>query len=211
MMIMTMIVTIYLFPSYFLPLSSTPTSFSCSSSSQSSSSTSTVDIFIDHITSLSPPHLFIHLILLFILPLMQPSSSRSFFSAPTSPHPSTASSPASHARELLAIIVGYIYFQYNGVIYKQTSGLPMGSRLSDLLSITYVDTLKHMAISICLSCSFFFRYDDVILITMSFKYQATNIHHAFNIIDTNIKFVIEHQDGSGTLNSTRLSSQDHVE
>ena len=45
--------------------------------------------------------------------------------------------------QLLSIIVDNTYFTYNGNTYKQISELPMGSSISGILAISYLDHLEH--------------------------------------------------------------------
>ena len=69
--------------------------------------------------------------------------------------------------QLLSFIVDNTYFTYNRNTYKQTSGIPMGSSITGTLAISYIDQLEHRALSIWLSCIFFTRYIDGILILTS--------------------------------------------
>lgn len=74
------------------------------------------------------------------------------------------------------------YFQYNGVIYKQISDLPVAPSLSGLLSIMYIYKLKRIALSTSDSSIFFSRYvEDIYTITSS-RVEVINIHRIFNKI-----------------------------
>ena len=75
--------------------------------------------------------------------------------------------------QLLSIIVDNTYFTYNGNTYKLTSGLPMGSSISGIQAISYMDQLERRALSICPSCIFFMRYIDDILMLTSSSGEAT--------------------------------------
>ena len=100
--------------------------------------------------------------------------------------------------QLLFIIVGNTYFTYNGNIYKQITGLPMGFSISGILAISYIDQLEHQALSICPSYIFFTRcIDDIMLISSSA--EATTIYEKFQSIDRHIHFKIEHPDNTGSL------------
>ena len=75
----------------------------------------------------------------------------------------------------------------------------MGSSLSGLLGISYMDRLERQALNICRTYAFFTRYIDDILILTSSREEANKIALTFNNIDKNIHFTIEHPDCTGAL------------
>ena len=91
------------------------------------------------------------------------------------------------------------YFTYNGNTYKQITGQPIGSSISGILDISYMDQFESRALSICSSCIFFIRYIDDILIITSSSEEATDIYEKFQNIDWYIQFKIEHTDNTGSL------------
>ncbi|XP_052834550.1 uncharacterized protein LOC128251599 [Octopus bimaculoides] len=74
----------------------------------------------------------------------------------------------------------------------------MGSSLSGLLAITYMNHLERRALNICRSCAFFTRYVDDILILTTFREEAERIFTTVSNTDMNIKFTIEHLDITGS-------------
>ena len=106
---------------------------------------------------------------------------------------------ATGIHQLLSIIVDNTYFTYNVNTYKQITGLPMGSSISDILAISYMDQLERRALSICPSCIFFTRYIDDILMLTSSSEEATAIYEKFQNIDRHIQFKIEHLYNTGSL------------
>ena len=74
----------------------------------------------------------------------------------------------------------------------------MGSSLSGLLAITYMNVLESRALNTC-SYTFFSRYVDDILILTHSRTEANSIFDTFNNIDSHIEFTIEHPDELGTL------------
>ena len=75
----------------------------------------------------------------------------------------------------------------------------MGSSISGILAITYMDQLERRALDICPSSIFFTRYIDDILMVTSSKEEATKITDKFQNIDSHIQFKIEHPDSTGSL------------
>ena len=101
--------------------------------------------------------------------------------------------------QLLSVVVDNTYFTFHGRTYKQIKGLPMGSSLSGLLAITYMDRLERQALDTCHDYAFFSRYVDDIIILTSSRDEASNIAEAFSSVDKNIRFDMEHPDNTGTL------------
>ena len=98
-------------------------------------------------------------------------------------------------RCMTSIIIDNTYCTYNGNIYEQTSGLPMGSSISGILPISFMDQLEHRALSIYPSCIFFTRYiDDILMLTSSSK-EATTIYEKHR----HIQFKIKHPDNTESL------------
>ena len=106
---------------------------------------------------------------------------------------------AADIHKLLTIIVDNTFFNFNNLTYKQTSGLPMGSSLSGLLAITYMDQLERRALNTCRSCVFFTRYVDDILILTSSRGETNSIYETFEKTDEKISFSIEHPSEQGSL------------
>ena len=93
-----------------------------------------------------------------------------------------------YCHKLTAIDIHQLLFiiddnTYNGNTHKQITGLPMGSSKSDIQAISHMDQLERRALSICLSCIFFTRYRDDILMLTSSSEEATAIYVKFQSID----------------------------
>ena len=75
----------------------------------------------------------------------------------------------------------------------------MGSSISGILAISYMEQLEYWVLSICPSWIFFTRYvDDILMLTSSSK-EATAIYEKFQNIDRHIQFKKEHPDNTRSL------------
>ena len=106
---------------------------------------------------------------------------------------------ATDMHQLLSIIVENTYFTYNRNTNQPIRGLPMGSSISGILVISYMDQLERRALSICPKYIFFIRNIDEILMLTSSSEEATVTDEKFFNIDKHIKFKIEHPDNTGFL------------
>ena len=94
--------------------------------------------------------------------------------------------------ELLKCIISNFFFTYQGKMYRQKGGLPMGTSISGPLAILYMDMLEKKFLLTSPTLSIYARYvDDIFIITKS-KEEADNIFHTINSIDHNINFTIEY-------------------
>lgn len=84
-------------------------------------------------------------------------------------------------------------FEFNGQLYRQISGLPMGCNLSPVLSEIFLEEYLERRHIDPVSCNFikFMRYVDDCLIIATYE-QAVNLHNHLNQnVHSNIKFTIE--------------------
>ncbi|MCP4604571.1 MAG: hypothetical protein GY847_29295 [Proteobacteria bacterium] len=51
--------------------------------------------------------------------------------------------------QLLRFVLGDCVFVWSGKLYRQKSGLPMGSRLSPVLAGIYMEEIEERALAIC--------------------------------------------------------------
>ena len=110
----------------------------------------------------------------------------------------------SHAvKLLLEAVLTNTYFQYEGTIYKQVSGLPMGSSVSSIIAIIYMDYVETQALHLCGGVAFYRRYVDDCFLLATNRDDALNILHVFNSIDEHIQFTEELPSCTG--NDHRLS------
>ncbi len=102
--------------------------------------------------------------------------------------------------ELLNVVISNNYFVFNKKVYKQVHGLAMGSSVSAILAILFMNRIETRALRLLDGqIGFYSRYvDDVFLLTKD-RNTAEVIHNTFNNIDESIKFEIEHPDENNTL------------
>lgn len=104
----------------------------------------------------------------------------------------TYSLTSEDIKALLECIVNNIYFTFEGVLYKQTNGLPMGASISGPLAILYMNKIETQLMSKQPSLSIYARYVDDIFILTKDKNEADKIFNEINNIDPNINFTIEY-------------------
>jgi hypothetical protein len=92
--------------------------------------------------------------------------------------------------ELIRIIIDNNFFLFNGKLYKQMIGLPMGSRISGLLANIYLDYLEKSIVP-TLPIAIYKRYVDDIFILTKDSDSADNIANQLNNISEKIKFEME--------------------
>ena len=112
---------------------------------------------------------------------------------------------------ILRTLLDNTYFSFGDQIYKQTSGLPMGSSLSGVLAILYVDTIERRALQSLSVAPLFRRYVDDCFSLVQDKQSAIELLNNLNEIDHNIKFEIEFPSDEHTLSLldfTVTASQD---
>lgn len=71
---------------------------------------------------------------------------------------------------LLKVVLDNVYFIYNTTIYRQITGLPMGSSVSGILVILFMDILEKNALTSDCHIEIYSRYvDDVYLQNRSLR------------------------------------------
>ena len=103
--------------------------------------------------------------------------------------------------KLLEIVLNNNYFTFDEVIYHQTHGLAMGSSVSAILAILYMDYVEKKALNLLSNhVALYCRYvDDAFLLARN-RSEAEHIKTIFNEADPNVKFEIEHPSPNNTLN-----------
>ena len=104
-----------------------------------------------------------------------------------------------HVSTLLECILDNTFFQFNGAIFRQISGLPMGNSISGLLAILFMGTLERNALASYNNFSIYRRYVDDICIVTTSKSEADKIFQLLNSQHPMIKFEIEYPDTSNSL------------
>ncbi|XP_018361330.1 PREDICTED: uncharacterized protein LOC108760048, partial [Trachymyrmex cornetzi] len=102
--------------------------------------------------------------------------------------------PKTEFINAIKFILNSTYFTFNGTIYKQTFGTPMGSPLSPIIADIVMEDLEEKALCfINPRLSAYFRYvDDVFLIAS--KDTVPQILKMFNEQHDRLKFTIEYEE-----------------
>ena len=104
----------------------------------------------------------------------------------------------SDLRELLELCLKHNYFTFNGKIYRQINGLPMGNKLSQLVADIYLD--HHLKEQLNKANDKTWRYvDDLLLITKMTKEQTKDYVDELNSAKQSIKFTFEYEN-NGQIN-----------
>lgn len=112
---------------------------------------------------------------------------------------------SSEICHLLETLTKHFCFMFNGSMFKQKRGLPMGAPTSGLLAILFMDSLEKRHIHLQ-SIGLYSRYIDDIFILTTSEQEAKEIFDKFNTTDINIKFTIEYP--TSDLSSNTLSLLD---
>src|SRR6195952_286644 len=99
--------------------------------------------------------------------------------------------PKQHLIETISFILNSVIFSYNGTLYQQIFGVPMGSPLSMAISnIALFQIEKKVISSLNTNLKCYIRYaDDTLLITP--PSDVDKIHKKFNSMHPRVKFTIE--------------------
>ena len=75
--------------------------------------------------------------------------------------------------DLLKVTLNNMYFSFNGQVFRQKEGLPMGANIAGILAILFVDRLETIGLSSHLSIRSYRRYvDDIYLQTTGEEWQT---------------------------------------
>jgi hypothetical protein len=91
---------------------------------------------------------------------------------------------------LLKVIIDNNFFVFNATLYKQVSGLPMGSRISGLLANIFMDHIEKSLVP-NLPLAIYGRYVDDIFILTKNEESAESIARSFNENEFGLVFEIE--------------------
>ena len=78
--------------------------------------------------------------------------------------------------ELLNVTLNNMYFTFEDRIFRQTEGLPMGSSISGILAILFMDKLEQIALSSHRFISPYKRYVDDIYLQTANEEKANEFH-----------------------------------
>ena len=93
--------------------------------------------------------------------------------------------------ELLNVTLKNMYFTFEDRIFRQTEGLPMGSSISGILAILFMDKLEQIALSSYRFISPYKRYVDDIYLQTANEEKANEFHDIMNGLHPRLKFEIE--------------------
>ena len=87
-----------------------------------------------------------------------------------------------------------MYFSLRDQVFRQREGLPMGSSISGILAILFMDKLETIAFSSHLMISPYKRYVDDVYLQTTNEETADHFHHIIHNVRPNFKFEIEKQE-----------------
>ncbi|VDP54710.1 unnamed protein product [Soboliphyme baturini] len=90
-------------------------------------------------------------------------------------------------------LIGFNYFQFNGELYRQYKGIPVGSPLSPALADIFMEHLEYLAYP-----TFFKRYVDDIVALCKNGTETPFLKHLNSLLPSLIVFAIE-KEQNGTL------------
>ena len=93
--------------------------------------------------------------------------------------------------DLLQVMLNNMYFSFRDQVFRQREGVPMGSSISGILAILFMDKLETIALSSHLMISPYKRYVDDIYLQTTNKETADHFHDVINSAHPNLKFEIE--------------------
>ena len=89
------------------------------------------------------------------------------------------------------VTLNNMYFSFRDQVFRQREGLPMGSSISGILAILFMDKLETIILSSHLMISPYKRYVDDIYLQTTNKETADHFHDVINNAHPNLKFEIE--------------------
>ena len=93
--------------------------------------------------------------------------------------------------DLLQVTLNNMYFFFRDQVFRQRDGLPMGSSISGILAILFMDKLETIAFSSHLMINPYKRYVDDIYLQTTNEETANHFHDIINNVHPNLKFEIE--------------------
>jgi hypothetical protein len=92
---------------------------------------------------------------------------------------------------LLREVLRLAYFHFDGQVYLQTSGLPMGCAVSGIVAILFLETIERRALSQFARCPLFFRYVDDCYAVVKDAAAANELQAIFNTQHPAIRYELE--------------------
>ncbi|XP_022786007.1 uncharacterized protein LOC111326305 [Stylophora pistillata] len=113
-----------------------------------------------------------------------------------------------HISDLLQVTLNNMYFSFKDRVLRQREGLPMGSNISGILAILFMDKLESIALTSHLMISPYKRYVDDIYLQTTNEETADHFHHVINNLHPNLRFENEKLKNQKTPNGMSLSLLD---
>ena len=105
---------------------------------------------------------------------------------------------------LLRAVFGLTYFHHEDRVYQQISGLPMGSAVSGIVAILFMEKIEERALSQFARCPLFRRYVDDCYALVGDAEDARELHDTFNRQHPAIAFDLENCRLEGDATSLSL-------
>ena len=101
---------------------------------------------------------------------------------------------------LLKTVFSLTYFHYEGCVYHQIAGLPMGSAISGLVAIIFMETVETQALQQFVHCPLYLRYVDDCYALVHDSNAARDLQACFNRQHPSIRLQLEdcQRDGDAT-------------
>ena len=93
--------------------------------------------------------------------------------------------------ELLNVTLHNMYFTFEDRIFRQSEGLPVGSSISGILAILFMDKLESIVLSSNRTFSPYKRFVDDIYLQTTNEEKANEFHSTMNSLHPKLKFEIE--------------------
>ena len=93
--------------------------------------------------------------------------------------------------ELLNVTLHNMYFIFEDRLFRQSEGLPMGSSISGILAILFMDKLESIALTSYRLISPYKRYVDDLYLQTTNEEKANEFHSAMNSLHPRLKCEIE--------------------
>ena len=72
------------------------------------------------------------------------------------------------------------YFTYEGQIFRQKTGLPMGCSVSGIVAILFLERIERRALTLFARCPLFLRYVDDCYALVASEEEAKELHTIMN-------------------------------
>ena len=109
---------------------------------------------------------------------------------------------------LLQAVFNLAYFHFEGRVYRQISGLPMGCAASGIVAILFLERIEKRALNQFARCPLFLRYVDDCYALVEDATQALALQAVFNSQHPAIRYELEncsHNEDSTSLNLLDLT------